>query len=432
MRLVDDLKDLVQLPGFRRLLTVRLAGQTGDGLVQAGLATLFFFHPQNMTTAAGVAGALVVLLLPFCLVGPFTGPFIDRWRRRQTLVGGNLLRAALAGLAALVLGLWGTGATIYLLALVVLGVNRFLLAVLSASLPQVVDARRLLTANSLVPSLGGVAIVLGAAVGLVLRLLLPAGLAQDTASLLVAALLYGGAAAAGTRLGRDELGPQYPAAGSLAAALSHVGSDLAAAVRHLVTRRSPALALGTMAGHRFVYGIELVTIILASRNLLAPGDADQGLLVFGSLMGALVAGHGLAVVLTPLAQERLTPPAWVVTCLLGGSLGQLLLVASHEQHLMTAGLVVFGAGVQGAKIAVDTIVQRDTADAYRGRAFSIYDVLFNTAECLAAGVAVLVMPAVGWSRTLQTALLLLVWALAVGYWRQVQASRPAGLDPNAA
>ena len=35
---------------------------TGDGMVQAGLATLFFFRPQNMTDAAGVAAALVVVV----------------------------------------------------------------------------------------------------------------------------------------------------------------------------------------------------------------------------------------------------------------------------------------------------------------------------------------------------------------------------------
>ena len=82
---------------------------------------------------------------------------------------------------------------------------------------------------------------------------------------------------------------------------------------------------------------------------------------------------------------------------------------------MTAGLFVFGVGVQGAKIAVDTIVQADTADAFRGRAFSIYDVLFNSAECLAAGVSVLVLPDVGWSRTVQAVLVVVVWMVAAGY-----------------
>jgi len=86
-----------------------------------------------------------------------------------------------------------------------------------------------------------------------------------------------------------------------------------------------------------------------------------------------------------------------------------------------AGILVFGIGVQGAKIAVDTIVQTDTADAYRGRAFSIYDVLFNTAECLAAGVAVLVLPWGGWSRSVQVALVVFVWTVALVYRGRVRA-----------
>ncbi|MDU0348374.1 MFS transporter, partial [Actinomyces sp. MRS3W] len=177
MRLTDDLKDLASVPAFRTLLGVRLVSQTGDGMVQAGLATLFFFQPQNMTTASGVAAALVVMLLPFSIVGPFTGPFIDRWSRRQTLLYGNLLRAGLILLTTLALRLAGIGPAVYVLVLVALGVNRFLLSVLSAGLPQIIDHERLLTANSIVPTLGGAATALGAVIGFVLRLTLPAGLA---------------------------------------------------------------------------------------------------------------------------------------------------------------------------------------------------------------------------------------------------------------
>ena len=109
-----------------------------------------------------------------------------------------------------------------------------------------------------------------------------------------------------------------------------------------------------------------------------PEDVDAGLAVFGTLLGAMVAGHGLAVVITPLAHEAVAPLTWIVMCLVGGTVGQLVLVATHALHAMVAGTLIFGIGVQGAKIAVDTTVQADTADAYRGRAFSIYDVLFNT------------------------------------------------------
>ena len=133
MRLTADLRDLAAVPAFRTLLGVRLISQTGDGMVQAGLATLFFFRPQNMTDAAGVAAALVVMLLPFCVVGPFTGPFIDRWRRRQILLVGNLVRASLIAATALHLGVAGIGPLVYVLVLAALGVNRFLLAVLSSA-----------------------------------------------------------------------------------------------------------------------------------------------------------------------------------------------------------------------------------------------------------------------------------------------------------
>lgn len=422
MRLTDDLKDLASVPAFRTLLGVRLVSQTGDGMVQAGLATLFFFQPQNMTTAAGVAAALVVMLLPFSVVGPFTGPFIDRWRRRQTLLYGNLARAGVIALTTLALRAWGIGPAVYVLVLVALGINRFLLSVLSAGLPQIIDHQRLLTANSIVPTLGGAATAIGAVIGFVLRLALPAGTAQDTASLLTAMVLYVLAAGVVTRLAADQLGPEHPADDGLGAALAATVGDLGNAVRYLVRRGTPGLALTTMALHRFVYGMQVITMILTARNLLAaPADADTGLAIFATLMGAMIAGHGLAVVLTPIAHERVAPSTWIVMCLLGGSTGQLVLVATHQQAAMTAGIFIFGVGVQGAKIAVDTIVQGDTADAYRGRAFSIYDVLFNTAECVAAGVAVLVMPDAGWSRPVQVALVVFVWCVALSYRACVRA-----------
>lgn len=430
MRLIEDLRGLAAVPAFRTLLAVRLASQSGDGMLQAGLASLFFFQPQHMTGVGGVAMALVVMLLPFSLVGPFTGPLIDRWRRRQTLLRANLLRGGLVLLIVVVLRAAGAGPALYPLVLVALGMSRFLLSVLSAGLPQVIDRERLLVANSIVPTLGGAATAVGAAIGLLLRLLLPAGSAQDAASLLAAALLYCGAAAIVTRLGPDQLGPsRLPGPGpAVGAVLAATATDLARALAHLRRRGTPALALTTMSLHRFVYGMQLITLILMARNLLAiPQDADAGLAVFGALMGAMIAGHALAVVLTPVAHEWVAPQAWVILCLLGGTVGQMILVATHDRQWVMAGLLIFGLGVQGAKIAVDTIVQADTADAYRGRAFAIYDVLFNTSECLAAAAAVLVLPPMGWSRGVQGALVVMVWAVALWYWRRMRPRR--GLVP---
>ena len=90
MHVVAELRRLLALTGFRRLFAVRLTSQAGDGMFQVGLATLFFFSPESAGTATGVAAAFAVLLLPFTVVGPWAGVLLDRWRRRQVLLVGNL------------------------------------------------------------------------------------------------------------------------------------------------------------------------------------------------------------------------------------------------------------------------------------------------------------------------------------------------------
>src|SRR5579875_4186977 len=80
-------------PGFRRLLTSRLAGQFGDGVFQASLAGAVLFNPERQATAADVAAGFAVLLLPYSIVGPFAGVLLDRWWRQRVLVWANLLRA---------------------------------------------------------------------------------------------------------------------------------------------------------------------------------------------------------------------------------------------------------------------------------------------------------------------------------------------------
>lgn len=400
MQVISDLRALWPLTGFRRLFAVRLVSQTADGMFQVGLATLFFFSPENASTATGVATAFAVLLLPFTIVGPWAGVLLDRWRRRQVLLVGNLVRVALTLTIAALMATVGVGPTVYVLALVTLSVNRFLLAALSASLPKVVDGPLLLTANAVTPTLGAAAAGVGGGVGLVLGLVLPAGRVRDATALLVAAAVMACASALATRLGRDQLGPEDRADGAqVRAAFVSLARGLGEGARYLVARRTPAQALGIMALHRFCYGAVFIASILISRNLLAdPADAQAGLETFGTVLAASAVGFALAVVLTPLLVPRVGPHAWVVGCLLLAVVSQLLLVVTVDRVAVLAAGGALGLAAQGAKIAVDTIVQRDTADAFRGRAFALYDVMYNAAFVGAAALAALTLPDTGWSR----------------------------------
>ena len=126
---------------YRRLLAVRLTTQLGDGGFEVALASLFFFSPERATTAGGIALAFAVLTLPFTLVGPWAGVPLDRWSRRNTLVLGNLVRAALVLVVAALVATGQQGLPLYAVVLLCVSVNRFLLAALSAGLPHVVAPR---------------------------------------------------------------------------------------------------------------------------------------------------------------------------------------------------------------------------------------------------------------------------------------------------
>src|SRR5699024_7528698 len=143
---------------------------------------------------------------------------------------------------------------------------------------------------------------------------------------IVTSLFMAAAVVAATRLRRDELGPDRPATGlSLLGQIRATTRDLVEGAGYLVARRTPALALGAMASHRFIYGVNFIALILISRNLLVdPGDTRAGLAMFGLLSGISFAGGGLAIVATPIAHQFMRPSAWVLCCLGVGIVSQLL------------------------------------------------------------------------------------------------------------
>ena len=94
-------RDALRHADFRRLLGTRLVSQTADGFLQAALVASIAFSPEHQNTAAGFASATAIVILPFSLVGPLAGVFIDRWSRRRILVLAPLLRAAPAFLVLL-------------------------------------------------------------------------------------------------------------------------------------------------------------------------------------------------------------------------------------------------------------------------------------------------------------------------------------------
>ncbi|MVO88860.1 MFS transporter [Streptomyces sp. p1417] len=414
MSVVGDLRVLLRLRDFRRLLAVRLVSQGADGVYQVALAAYVVFSPEKETSPAAIASAMAVLLLPYSLVGPFAGVLLDRWRRRQVLLHGNLLRAALAGTTAVLMLVGAPDWLFYGSALCVTAVNRFVLAGLSASLPRVVDGDRLVLANSLSPTAGTLAATAGGGLAFLLRIV---AADSDAAVVLLGAALYLCSALASLRIARELLGPDpelvQPRLGT---ALAGTARGLLAGVRHLASRRPAALALVSMTLMRFCFGALTVMVLMLCRYAWGATE-DDGLALLGVAVAVSGAGFFVAALITPWAAGRFGPHGWLVLCAGAAAVLEPALGLPFAPVPMFVAAFVLGLTTQGAKIATDTVVQEAVNDGFRGRIFSLYDVLFNVAFVGAAGAAALMLPPDGRSIPLVITVALIYAAIAVAMAR---------------
>jgi MFS family permease len=397
MSALSHLVHLLHGVWFRRLFSVRVASQLADGVFQVALASYALFSDDQPSPAA-IAGALAVVLLPFSVLGPFAGVLLDRWSRRQVLVWANMSRVVIAAMVAAVVAGGLPDPVFYGVVLLCLSVNRFLLAGLSAALPHTVAGDDLVTANALTPTAGTLAFIVGLGAGGAARgAARGTGWDGDVSVLLAASVLYGAAGLLALRIPRPLLGPDFdPARPAVRAAVRSVVTGLVDGLRHLRSRPRPAAGLAVIASHRYWFGISSVMLVLVYRNHFhTPAEAEQA---FAELsVAALVGGAGFvaAALVTPVVTERLAPRRWVLLLLVTAGVVQLFPAALYTRPALLVAAFVLGVASQGIKICVDTFVQTGVDDAYRGRVFSLYDVIFNVMFVAAAASAAAVLPADG-------------------------------------
>jgi hypothetical protein len=411
-------RHLLARSDFRRLLGTRLLSQFGDGVFQAALAGTVLFNPQRAADPVDVAAGFAILLLPYSLVGPFAGVWLDRWSRRQVLLWANLLRSGLvAVVAALVLaGVQGTA--FYAAGLAVFSVNRFVLAALSAGLPHTTDDASLVSANALSTTSGAVATVAGGGVTIGLLQLTGSTDGGYAALALSAALPYLGAAGVVAGFGRACLGPDRLAR-SARLSVRGVARGMVAGARHVGALPRAAAALLAISLHRLCYGVLTLMTLLLYRNSFDSGGGffPGGIVGLGEVVAAGAAGTLLAAVVTPAVVRRIGKPRWIILLLVTAGITQVGLGLPFVPPTIVLAGLALGFVAQGVKICVDTTLQEWVEDDFRGRVFSVYDTLFNVTFVTALLVGALVLPPSGISYPLLTAVGAGYVLAAVGYAR---------------
>jgi hypothetical protein len=344
-----------------------------------------------------------------------------------------LLRSGFAGLTALFIVAGARHLPIWLTALVVLGVNRFFLSSLSAALPHVVEEDELVMANSVGPTSGTIMAFIGGIIGIGVRLATGPGPVGAAVILLAAGLFYLTAGLSATRMPRASLGPDLGAGEnvrSVAAELENVAAGLVTGLRHVWQRRPARAALTATASHRLLYGILLLMSILLYRNYFYPGSGGtQALKHFLPVIIGSAIGYGAAAWLTPIATRRISNAAWITALLAAGGVATGVLGTTFGQVEFIVIGFALGVTAQGLAICATTILQQEMEDEYRGRVFSVNDMLYNVAFVLGAALSAVFMPNTG--RSLPMLLVVACgYVLAAAVYRIMTGqSRPAGPLP---
>src|SRR3954451_4782292 len=396
MSFAADFRIVWRQSGFRRLYATRLLSQAADGCFQVALGTYVFFNPNDATTTAKAAAAFTVLLLPYSLVGPFAGVLLDRFSRKRLIANTNLLRGFIVLCVATMVANDWSGWLFFGTALVVISLTRFVLAALSASLPHVVVRDELVMGNSVSTTSGTVIALVGGGVGFAVRSVFGDGNHANAAVMFAAAAVYAGSSLTARTMAGDSLGPDLEAARpSARIEVRNVVFGMAAGARHVWHKRAAGYALATITVHRFFWGLSTIATVLLYRNYFNSGGDEDDVNGLALVVEAAGIGVVLPAWLTPIVTARIGKERWIVGLLVAAAGIEVALVTPFDRVTFVIAALFLGLVAQGVKICVDTLVQQNVDDVFRGRVFSLYDVLFNVSFVAAAAAGVLVLPMTG-------------------------------------
>lgn len=341
---------------------VHAAMTAGEATVVVALADTFFFDVDLTAARSRILLFLLVSFTPFLVISPLIGPFIDRLRggRRLVIQGVAVARIGLQFAMMLMID----SVLLFPLVFAVLVLQKTYIVSKSALVPSVVRTEtELIEANSKLGIIAGItgAVAVIPAIGLQL-LIGPAATLLYGASFFVIALGFA------VKLPREVTG----------------GSSSRRSRRRPKIGPEVVIASNIMMVLRGAVGFVLFQLAFWFRSL-DEATIWFGLVIAGSALGTMIGNLAAPRLRISLDEERLLTGALFVPIIAG--LGGAVLLGP-----LTAVLVAVAVGFAAAvaRLAFESIVQREVSPLDRGRLFARFETRFQLAW-VAAGIVPVVI-----------------------------------------
>lgn len=379
---------------FARLLRVRWTGQLTDGIFQSALASFVLFSPERQANALSAALAFAVVLLPYSIIGPFVGTILDRISRQRAIAFSNLTRAITLLIISLLIFQGRTGVELTIFVLVAFGVNRLILAGLSAGIPLMIESKSLISANALAVTGGSVFVVIGGGIGLGIRKLIDGLVTADHADgyiILFAAAGYLTAALFASFLKKKEIGPLDHEIKNASFAQGII--EMREGVNFLRQHIDAARGIAAVALHRGgITALTLIALLLERNTFNDPADSEAGLAGLSFTLSIAAIGFVVGAVAAPYGVRKVGRHRWMRFSLMASTLGPLSILFTRTPFSLVCAAFLTALFGQSLKVTNDALVQSKIDDIYRGRVFSVYDVVVNGAIVSGAVIAALLLP----------------------------------------
>ncbi|HSE10894.1 MAG TPA: MFS transporter [Nocardioidaceae bacterium] len=375
--------------GLYRLIELHAFNAAGDTAVAISLAGTLFFQVPTGEARLQVAQFLGLTLLPFAVVAPLIGPFLDRFGHgRRWAVGATMaLRAFLCWvLADAVL----TGSiALFPAALGVLVASKAYGVTRAAAVPRLLPERLTLVKANARISLAGVA---GAAISAPIAILISSVGAQWS-------LRYAFAVFVGATI----LAILLPARVDSTAGEERIPLTSRAPLPHVVR-----VGLRSNAGLRLLSGFLTMFMAFLLRDEPFRGWEDRPELLIGLVIGAAGVGSSLGIALASLLRS-VRPEITVIVTLLGDL--AITVLAAVFYGLPTAVLLGLTAGLAQSlgKLSLDALIQQEVRERIRTSAFARSEMLLQLAWVAGGfiGIAMPLNPQLGLG---VAAVILLAWS----------------------